>query len=81
MTQHTVYSEFSNLVGNIEVLLNSYLNKMESELEDTEVNEIKTFLTNLESSSHPRFQLSSKIYKTPLSEVTSNKPSSFNCCG
>ena len=78
MNQHTVYSEVSNLVGNIETLLQSYLEKMDGKLKNEEVREIQTFLHDIDSRTRNGFEHSSQIYETPLSEVTLDKPTS--CC-
>ena len=78
MNQHTVYSEISNLVGNLEILLQSYLKKMDGKLKNGEVDEIKTFLHEIDYRTRNGFEHSSKIFQIPLSEVTSDKPSS--CC-
>ena len=78
MNQHKDYSEVSNLVGNMESLLQSYLEKMDGKLNDGEVKEIKTFLHDFDFRTRNDFEHSSQIYEMPLLQVTSDKPTS--CC-
>ena len=69
MNQHTVYSEVSNLVGNIETLLQSYLEEMDGKLKNGEVKEIKTFLHYIDSKTRTVLNILLRFMKLPCQKL------------